>query len=50
MIIQTEMDVDQIDDSVLDISRYTQAINLAVKEKDFFKAALEYQEIVKERY
>lgn len=50
MIIDTEMEIDQIDDSIIDMDLYARVIKHNVKEKDNFKAALEYQESVKERY
>ena len=50
MIIDTTMEIDQIDDSVIDMSLYSRVVTHNIKEKDFFKAALEYQESVKERY
>lgn len=50
LIIATEMEIDQIDDSVIEKDLYARVVKHNIKEKDFFKSALEYQESVKERY
>ena len=41
------MTIDQIDDSLLEKKRYIEMISRNVAEKDLFKAAMNYQEIVK---
>jgi hypothetical protein len=44
------MDLDQIEDSQLDDTSYTFFIQKQIKDKNYFKAALAYQEIVQQRY
>jgi hypothetical protein len=50
MVLQTDMDLEQIDDSLLDNKKYLQFFEMNVKNKDFFKTALAYQEVVKQSY
>jgi hypothetical protein len=50
MILQTDMDLEQIDDSLLESKKFIEFFETNVKNKDFFKAALAYQEVVKQSY
>ena len=44
------MDLDQIDDSLLVKETYIKFLEQTIEDKNYFKAALAYQEIVKQRY
>jgi hypothetical protein len=41
------MDLEQIDDSLLENKKYLEFFDSNIKNKDFFKTALAYQEVVK---
>lgn len=46
LILQTDMDLEQLDDSLLENKKYLKFFEENVKGKDFFKTALAYQEVV----
>ena len=50
LILQTDLDLEQLDDSLLDKQSYIKHIQQRQADKDFFKAALDYQEILRQRY
>jgi len=45
MILHADVDLDQIEDSQLEDQTYTHFIHKNMKEKNYFKAALAFQEI-----
>jgi hypothetical protein len=50
LILQTDMDLEQLDDTLLENRKYLEFFEENIKDKDFFKTALAYQEVVEQSY
>jgi hypothetical protein len=50
LILNTDMELEQMDDSLLGNKKYIAFFEQNIKNKDFFKTGLAYQEVVKQSY
>lgn len=50
MILAADLNIEQIDDSLLEKQRYIDMISQNIQDNDLFKAAMNFQEVVKQKY